>query len=73
MDLQEKLITHLKSSGLVQKSDRLLLAVSGGLDSVAMSHLFFEIKEAFNLKLGVIHVNHGIRAKAYDNDLKFVR
>jgi tRNA(Ile)-lysidine synthase len=58
---------------LVQSGDSILLAVSGGPDSVAMLHLFLKVQSDLNLQLGVVHVHHGIRGEEADRDLEFVR
>lgn len=39
----------------------LLLAVSGGSDSIALLHLFASVQEACDLKLGVVHIDHQLR------------
>lgn len=53
---------------LFEKGDRLLLAISGGVDSVAMGHLFFEA----GLSFGVVHCNFKLRGDASDGDENFV-
>jgi len=54
---------------LVALGDRVLLAVSGGVDSMVMSHLFFQM----NINLGIIHCNFSLRANESDKDEKMVR
>ena len=49
-----------------------LVAVSGGLDSVALAHLLRELAEDFDLKLLIGHVNHGLRGPDADADQTFV-
>ena len=52
---------------------RLLLAVSGGLDSVCMAHYFICNKEALGIEwLGIAHVHHGLRVGTADRDAAFV-
>lgn len=59
---------YIKSAGLFSTSDRILLAVSGGVDSVVMVHLF---KEA-GFNFAIAHVNFGLRNKESDGDEAFV-
>lgn len=73
MDLQEKFKSNLLSNSLVETGDRIMLAISGGLDSVVLLDLFSKIQEFFRLKLAIIHVHHGIRGDEADVDLEFVR
>jgi tRNA(Ile)-lysidine synthase len=52
---------------------RLLLAVSGGLDSICLAHYFIENKEALGIEwLGIAHVHHGLREVTADRDAAFV-
>ena len=52
---------------------RLLLAVSGGLDSICLAHYFICNKEALGIEwLGIAHVHHGLRVGTADRDAAFV-
>ena len=52
---------------------RLLLAVSGGLDSICLAHYFIENSKALGIEwLGIAHVHHGLREGTADRDAKFV-
>lgn len=58
---------------LIKKNDSVLIAVSGGADSMCLLHLFLQIKQKYNLKIYVAHLNHLLRGKASMLDEKFVR
>lgn len=52
---------------------RLLLAVSGGLDSICLAHYFVKNREALGIEwLGIAHVHHGLREGTADRDAAFV-
>jgi len=52
---------------------RLLLAVSGGLDSICLAHYFICNKEILGIEwLGIAHVHHGLRVGTADRDAAFV-
>lgn len=51
---------------------RLAVAVSGGVDSVAMLRLLHELAPRLNLALVVAHLNHGLRGAEADADAAFV-
>ena len=52
---------------------RLLLAVSGGLDSICLAHYFIANREALGIEwLGIAHVHHGLRVGTADRDAAFV-
>jgi tRNA(Ile)-lysidine synthase len=58
---------------LLQKGDRVLVAVSGGPDSVALLYALLEIKDEFDLDICVVHLNHKLRGRESDEDEKFVK
>lgn len=49
-----------------------IVAVSGGSDSVALLHLLKRSQEALGIDLHVASLNHGLRAEAGQKDLEFV-
>ena len=52
---------------------RLLLAVSGGLDSICLAHYFIANSETLGIEwLGIAHVHHGLREGTADRDAAFV-
>ncbi len=57
---------------LLDPGDRVVVAVSGGPDSVALLHALTRLRAAYALELHVCHVHHGLRAEA-DQDATFVR
>jgi tRNA(Ile)-lysidine synthase len=65
----ERFEQFIQKRKLCQKSDKILLAVSGGIDSVVLLDLF--VKEG--LSAGVVHCNFGLRGKESDHDEIFVK
>ncbi len=49
------------------------MAVSGGADSVCLLHMLHELAPRWDLRLAVIHIDHGIRGAASDADAEFAR
>lgn len=58
---------------LFRDGDSVLLAVSGGPDSVAMLDFFAGQARSHRLRLRVCHVNHKLRGRAADADAAFVK
>lgn len=56
---------------LFEKEDRILLAVSGGIDSMVMFRLMMEIRKTAGIELVVGHVDHGLRKDSV-KDREFV-
>lgn len=54
------------------KPKRIIAAVSGGADSVALLHLLLDLAEAERLFLSAVHVDHGIR-EASSQDAAFTK
>ena len=69
----EKFIRAIKTHALLDRGDRVVVAVSGGADSVALLSLLLEVRTQFELELIVAHLNHNLRGKASDEDEEFVR
>ena len=58
--------------GMLQSSDRVLVAVSGGPDSVALLHVLLTLRKKMDIQLGVAHLDHGLRPSAAARDAAFV-
>lgn len=52
--------------------DRVLVAISGGADSVCLTKLLLELK-AYKLELALVHINYHLRGVESDEDEQFVR
>src|SRR5262245_60431738 len=60
------------ATGLMPRVAPLLLAVSGGADSLALLYGCAEAARETGWRLSVAHVHHGLRGKEADRDLAFV-
>ncbi len=58
---------------LVRPGDGVLVAVSGGPDSMALLHCLVQIQDEWHLRFSVAHVHHGLRGEDADQDEQFVR
>jgi tRNA(Ile)-lysidine synthase len=63
---------NLKSLG-VKSNDRLLVAVSGGPDSIFLLHLLSQLAKNYPFTLHVGHLNHTLRGRESDEDELFVQ
>ena len=59
-------------NNLLKKDDKVIVAVSGGPDSMCLLHLLDSLKEKINLEIICAHVNHNIR-KSSKKDEEFVK
>jgi tRNA(Ile)-lysidine synthase len=63
---------HAAQKSLFGDNESILLMMSAGKDSVAMLHLFLQVREKYNLQLAVFHLNHSMRGVESDEDALFV-
>lgn len=68
-DFEKKLC----SQKLIFPKDKILIACSGGPDSVALVHLLAGLRKQWKLKAGVLHFDHQLRGRASRRDAGFVR
>ena len=68
-----KLLSFIRKNDLILSGDRVICAVSGGADSVALLFALYLLKEKLHIDLAAAHFNHGLRAEESDRDEAFVR
>lgn len=71
MDLLQRVEQFVYYHHLFGSGARLVAAVSGGPDSVALLHLLCRMRRRWQLQLHVAHIHHGLRPQA-DSDAAFV-
>src|SRR5512135_3561618 len=57
----------------VRRGARILVAVSGGADSIAMLHALVDLSGKLGIEIAAAHLNHRIRGADSDSDEQFVR
>lgn len=68
-----KFRNNLLNSLLIEPKSRILIAVSGGVDSVSLLDAFFVLKNQLSLEIAIAHLNHKIRGKEAEEDELFVK
>jgi tRNA(Ile)-lysidine synthase len=71
--LLEKVHNTVMSHRMLQSGDLVVVAVSGGPDSVALCHLLHRLRHSHKVELVVAHVHHGLRGAEADQDALFVQ
>ena len=71
--VNEKIRTFIAKHNMLADGDTVILAVSGGADSMCLLHFFNVISTEMRLNIICAHVNHGIRGVEADSDEEFVR
>ena len=70
--IEEQFKNNTEIQNLIPAGSHLVIAISGGMDSVVLTHVLLNILDQFNYQLTLAHVNHGLRENA-DGDMKFVQ
>jgi len=71
--LVQRLLSHIRQHEFLQAGNRVGVAVSGGLDSVALLRLLLELRHELGIVISVVHFNHQLRGAESDADEAFVR
>ncbi len=71
-DLPVWVLAYARRERLFTPGDRVLVAVSGGPDSVALLHLLVRLRPMLELDLGMAHYDHGLRGADSRGDADFV-
>lgn len=60
-DLARRFRRHVASGGVLHRGDTVVVAVSGGVDSVVLLHLLCFVRGLSSVRLVVAHVDHAMR------------
>src|SRR5271165_3251103 len=71
-ELAERVLAHIRRDELLRAGDRVGVAVSSGIDSVALLRLLLELRHELGIVLSVVHFNHKLRGAESDADQEFV-
>ncbi|MGD0235097.1 MAG: tRNA lysidine(34) synthetase TilS [Syntrophorhabdales bacterium] len=71
--LVQRVSAVIRQERLIDHEDRVLVGASGGIDSSVLLFTLLKIKDNFPFKLGVAHVNHGLRGAESGRDEEFVQ
>jgi tRNA(Ile)-lysidine synthase len=70
--VERKVRELFKRQELLSPGDRLLVAVSGGPDSVALLNILYDLRKELELHMEVAHLQHGMRGAEAQEDARFV-
>ena len=70
--LELRVLRFIKEHHLVSGQQCLLVAVSGGPDSVCLLHILVKLQEEMGIRLHVAHLNHQLRGAESEADARYV-
>ena len=73
MNLLKRVEHSIRERTLFRRGDKILVAVSGGLDSMVLLHVLAELANASRWKLVVAHFNHELRGHSSDADERLTK
>lgn len=63
MFVKNKVFKYINENSMIKEGDRVLVALSGGPDSVCLLHILHSLKKNFSIEIFAAHVNHMIRGE----------
>ena len=72
--IEKKILKKLEEvikEGLISEKDKILIAFSGGPDSVFLYHFLNLLKNIISIEISIVYINHNLRYDV-ENDLKFI-
>ena len=71
--IEDKILSVIENHRMLSCGDTVVVAVSGGADSMCLLHFFNKFSSKMQLNIICAHVNHSIRGAEADSDEEFVR
>ncbi len=70
--LEQRVVNFIQEHNLFSAGDKLVVAVSGGADSVCLLHILAQWQRELGVELHVAHLNHQLRGAESDSDASYV-
>ncbi len=71
--MRAKVLSYIRQQELLAPGERVLCALSGGADSMALLWCLYGLREELQITLEAVHFNHQLRGAASQNDEKAVK
>ncbi|OJV62560.1 MAG: tRNA lysidine(34) synthetase TilS [Clostridiales bacterium 38-18] len=69
----DKILETIKTHNMIQEGDTIIIGLSGGPDSLALTNVLYTLKDQLKVSLVAVHINHLLRGEAADADERFVK
>ena len=70
--LEQRVFDFIRQHRLLPAGEKLLVAVSGGADSVCLLHILVGLRAELKIKLHIAHLNHQLRSTESEADAEYV-
>ncbi len=71
--MYKKVMSYIKDNNLINPKDRILIALSGGPDSVCLLNILYNLKGELDIEIGAAHLNHMLRDEEAFQDEEYVK
>jgi len=68
---EENVLKTIKDYKMIERTDRILVGLSGGADSCSLLVVLKELSDIIGFSLAAAHLNHGIRGEEAIRDMEF--
>lgn len=72
LPLVHRVVRTIRSRSLFQHGQHIVVAISGGPDSVALLSILYHLRSSWALTLSAVHCNYGLRGAESEGDQQFV-
>lgn len=69
----KKFLNHIAKKGYFDSHRKVLIALSGGLDSMTLFNWLYDLRDKLNIEIGFAHVNHGLREVSDDEEKNLIK
>ena len=69
---EQKVLSFINEKKLVSRYEKLVVAVSGGVDSVCLLYILASLRKQLEIDLHIAHLNHQLRGKDSAADARYV-
>ncbi|MBA4418503.1 MAG: tRNA lysidine(34) synthetase TilS [Syntrophus sp. (in: bacteria)] len=73
MTLTYKVQKIIEQEKLIERGERVLIGLSGGIDSTTLLFVLSEVRRELAFDLGIAHINHMLRGEESQRDEEFVK
>ncbi len=70
--LEQRVYRFIRENKLINPGQKVLVAVSGGPDSVCLLHTLYQLQTELNITLHIAHLNHQLRGEESEADAQYV-
>ena len=72
-NIEKKVYNYIQAYKLINPKDTIIVGLSGGADSVCLLTIMSWLKDKCDINVKAVHINHGIRGMAADQDESFAK